>query len=76
MPKRNFIVKINYSWCKSCGICYHVCPTQTINRGELNKPIVENHDTCIGCMMCENLCPDFAIEIVEKMPVKEGENNA
>jgi len=75
MPKKSYIVKINYEWCKNCGNCYHVCPTLTIKQGELNKPIVEDHSTCIGCLMCENLCPDFAINIVENISIKEGGKN-
>ncbi|HCZ06802.1 MAG: 2-oxoglutarate ferredoxin oxidoreductase subunit delta [Thermotogota bacterium] len=64
MAKRgNYHVDIDLEWCKRCGICYAVCPTSTIKRGEMDAPIVEDHTTCIGCMMCENLCPDFAIDI-------------
>ncbi|MBT1248449.1 MULTISPECIES: 4Fe-4S dicluster domain-containing protein [unclassified Thermosipho (in: thermotogales)] len=74
MAKKQFNVKINYNWCKSCGICYNTCPTKTIIKGEMNRPKVEDHTTCIGCLMCENLCPDFAIDIVE-ITEEVGEKN-
>ncbi len=74
MGKKQFRVEIKYEWCKACGICYNVCPTKTIVRGDLNKPAVPDHSTCIGCLMCENLCPDFVINIVEVTPMEEVKN--
>ncbi|HCI29184.1 MAG TPA: 4Fe-4S binding protein [Fervidobacterium sp.] len=65
MARKQYRVEIKYEWCKSCGICYHVCPTKTIINKELGKPVVLDHSKCIGCLVCENLCPDFAINIVE-----------
>ncbi|AEH50500.1 4Fe-4S dicluster domain-containing protein [Pseudothermotoga thermarum] len=70
--KKQFLVQINYSWCKRCGICYRFCPTGTIKKGKLLEPVVEDHSTCIGCLMCENLCPDFAIVIVERKTIEES----
>jgi 2-oxoglutarate ferredoxin oxidoreductase subunit delta len=65
MAKKNFEVNIDLKLCKSCGICYWVCPTHAIIKGELEAPKIESNDKCIGCMQCANLCPDFAINIVE-----------
>jgi len=70
--KGKYRVNINYDWCKRCGICYWVCPTKTIVRGELDVPKVEDHDRCVGCLMCENLCPDFAVDVVQ-VEAKAGE---
>lgn len=76
MPKKKFKVMVKYEWCKACGICYHICPTKTIVRGELNRPDIPDHSTCIGCLMCENLCPDFAIDVVEEKTEEVGVENA
>ncbi|MCL4408648.1 MAG: 4Fe-4S binding protein [Thermotogae bacterium] len=65
MAKKNFEINIDFKFCKSCGICYWICPTHAIVKGELEAPKIENNDKCIGCMQCANLCPDFAINIVE-----------
>lgn len=73
--KKQYDIKINYSWCKKCGICYHFCPTGAIGKGELLKPVIMDASKCIGCLMCENLCPDFAITIQEKTPVQESVQN-
>lgn len=67
--KKKFQVKINQELCKSCGICYWVCPTKAIVEGKLSAPKFENPDACIGCKQCERLCPDFAIDVLER----EGE---
>ncbi|OAA29758.1 ferredoxin [Kosmotoga arenicorallina S304] len=72
MAKKKFYVHINDSFCKKCGICYWICPTKTIVKGELGKPEVTDHDKCIGCLMCENACPDFAIDVVERKAVNEN----
>jgi len=70
--KRQFRVNINHNFCKRCGICYWICPTKTITKGELGKPQVLDHTTCIGCSMRENSCPDFAIDIQEVEAVIEN----
>lgn len=70
--KKKYDIIFNRSYCKMCGICYWICPTKTIIRGELGKPLVPDPDTCIGCLMCENACPDFAINVVEREAVKEN----
>ncbi len=65
MAKKSFEIEIDFKLCKSCGICYWICPTHAIIKGELESPKVESNDKCIGCMQCVNLCPDFAINVVE-----------
>ncbi len=69
MTKKLFNVDIDYKVCKSCGICYWVCPTHTIVEGELQFPKISDMGKCIGCMQCVNLCPDFAIEVTLKEAV-------
>jgi 2-oxoglutarate ferredoxin oxidoreductase subunit delta len=59
-------VEINRDYCKKCGLCYWICPTQAIAEGDYGRPEVADHDKCIGCMQCERICPDFAINIVER----------
>ncbi len=71
MAKKLFSVDIDYDSCKSCGICYWVCPTHTIVEGELQAPKISDMDKCIGCMQCVNLCPDFAIEVTPRKVVEK-----
>lgn len=65
MAKKNLMVNIDFKLCKSCGICYWICPTHAIIKGELGAPKLDSNDKCIGCMQCANLCPDFAIDVVQ-----------
>ncbi len=68
----NFNVVINLDWCKRCGICSWICPTDAITIDEFNTPIV-NNDKCVGCLLCETHCPDFAIEVFKiSETAKEG----
>lgn len=60
--KKNPVVTINETWCKSCGICVHFCPKKVLELGQFHA-VVANPDQCTGCRMCENLCPDFAISV-------------
>ena len=52
--------------CKQCGLCFPVCPDNSIpvgkdlNRGEFN------YDYCKGCGVCAKACPFNAIEMKEE----------
>ena len=52
--------------CKHCGLCFPVCPDNSIpvgkdlNRGEFN------YDYCKGCGVCAKACPFAAIEMKEE----------
>jgi len=69
--KKRFQIQINRGYCKSCGICYWVCPTHAIGKGKLQEPIIASMDACIGCGQCERLCPDFAINITARPTTDE-----
>lgn len=49
--------------CKSCGICYGLCPKEVLAADDEDRPKVVNPDACILCMLCEKRCPDYAIRI-------------
>jgi indolepyruvate ferredoxin oxidoreductase beta subunit len=61
----NVSVEINEKRCRSCGICYDLCPENVLSAQKpLNKAIVTNLDACTGCRLCEWLCTDWAINVV------------
>ncbi len=61
----NVRVEINESRCRSCGICYDLCPENVLSAQKpLNKAIVSNLEACTGCRLCEWLCTDWAINVV------------
>lgn len=57
------LIAINQDWCKACGICVDLCPTDVLGTNEEGIAIVVNEDACIECELCELRCPDFAIEL-------------
>ncbi len=47
-----------------CLKCFHVCPSETIQKDETSKKLFLNHESCINCGACVSVCPtgsmDFA----------------
>lgn len=60
LPPPKIVILDDY--CKGCGICVALCPTQTLGF-EAGKAKVVDIKTCIRCMFCELRCPDFAISV-------------
>jgi 2-oxoglutarate ferredoxin oxidoreductase subunit delta len=60
-------------WCKSCGICYSVCPKAVLSSDKAGRPVVAHPEACIACGLCEVLCPDMAITVYKKRGA-EGES--
>jgi 2-oxoglutarate ferredoxin oxidoreductase subunit delta len=62
-------VIFNELFCKSCGLCVHVCPTNVIffadyiNAYGYRPAAVADHEDCIGCAKCAQVCPDSVITV-------------
>lgn len=54
--------------CKQCGLCFAVCPENSIPVGKDLKRTDFNFDYCKGCGVCAKVCPFGAITM------KEGAN--
>lgn len=63
MEKKKLQFIFNGNYCKSCGICYGLCPRNVLAADRDGKPAVVNADACILCRLCELRCPDFAIRV-------------
>ncbi len=62
--KRENTVEINDVRCRSCGICYDLCPEGVLAPTDsLRKATVINMDSCTGCRLCEWQCTDWAITV-------------
>jgi 2-oxoglutarate ferredoxin oxidoreductase subunit delta len=76
--RRSDMLVIYQKWCKSCGICYDLCPQGTLEADQEGKVYIKYPDTCTGCKICELHCPDFAILVTgnprkaPKAPQKEN----
>ncbi len=52
--------------CTQCGLCFPVCPDNSIPVGkDLNRADF-NYDFCKGCGVCAKVCPFKAIEMKEE----------
>ena len=58
-------------WCKGCGICWQLCPTDTLGKGKDGKAYITHPENCTACRICEIHCPDFAIVVVGKKNKKK-----
>ena len=64
MPK----VTVLGDYCKSCGLCIHICPKKALSVGDRPNAkgyyyVVAEEGKCIGCALCGTMCPDMALEI-------------
>ena len=48
--------------CKQCGLCYPVCPEDSIPVKD-GKRLDFDFDSCKGCGVCAKVCPFGAIEM-------------
>ncbi len=53
--------------CKQCGLCFPVCPDNSIPVNKELKREDFNYDYCKGCGVCAEVCPFAAI-------IMKGEN--
>lgn len=47
--------------CKQCGICFPVCPENSIPVNKEQKREDFDYDSCKGCGICAKVCPFSAI---------------
>ena len=52
--------------CKQCGLCYPVCPDDSIPVGKDLNRLDFNYDYCKGCGVCAKVCPFGAITMEEE----------
>ena len=79
----NYIPKINYNDCVSCGKCEKVCPILAISMLENNLPVSDSKEEkpakkrrpvidesiCLGCGVCARNCPKKAITL-QRRPIE------
>jgi 2-oxoglutarate ferredoxin oxidoreductase subunit delta len=63
-------IYVHEPWCKSCGICYSICPRGVLEGDRAGRPIVVHPEKCVACYLCEILCPDMAVTVHKEPPSK------
>jgi len=64
-------VRILTEYCKGCGLCVAVCPTEKLVISRTLSPLgvypaaVRSEVECKLCFNCTVMCPDAAIEIID-----------
>ncbi|WML51374.1 4Fe-4S binding protein [Neobacillus sp. PS3-12] len=62
-------VAFNEIFCKSCGLCIQICPTNVIslasyiNANGYRSATVVDQEHCISCAKCGQVCPDSVITV-------------
>lgn len=66
----NFMPKIDYATCTTCGTCVERCPVEAMGLVSANDPkhpkkkkALVNADLCLGCGICARNCPEKAISM-------------
>jgi 2-oxoglutarate ferredoxin oxidoreductase subunit delta len=59
-------IYIHVPWCKSCGICYSICPQGVLEGDKAGSPVVAHPEKCVACYLCEILCPDMAVTVYKE----------
>jgi len=49
--------------CTQCGLCFPVCPDDSIPVNKEQKRENFDYDMCKGCGVCANVCPFGAIDM-------------
>ena len=52
--------------CKQCGLCFPVCPDDSIPLNDAGERLDFNYNYCKGCGVCSKVCPFGAIEMKEE----------
>ena len=52
--------------CKQCGLCFPVCPDNSIPVNENGNRTDFDYDYCKGCGICARVCPFGAITMKEE----------
>ena len=64
--KKGALIRINYQWCKGCGICVEFCPAKVLEMDQERRVAIRWADECNLCRLCELRCPDFAISVLNE----------
>ena len=51
--------------CKQCGLCFPVCPDESIPVNKDQKREDFDYNMCKGCGVCAQVCPFGAIEMTD-----------
>lgn len=56
-------VEFDYATCTKCGMCIKICPADSLELDDENKPVLRKHpyNQCIFCGCCSAVCPVDAI---------------
>lgn len=78
----NYLVEIDESTCKACGLCTKRCPMDALQlkystkaTNKFKKSAMVNPDLCLGCGVCVHKCPTQSMKLVQKEEIQDPPKN-
>ncbi|MCJ7509079.1 MAG: 4Fe-4S binding protein [candidate division Zixibacteria bacterium] len=75
MFKAEYVARVDWEKCSGCRSCMQMCQFGAMGYSVARERVFIDINHCYGCGVCRAACPNDAINLVERMAVKEASKN-